>query len=152
VTNLSWDEANDYASWVGGRLPSEAEWEKACRGMDARTYPWGNQAPKERLLNYASTGLGTWTAVGGVQLGASPYGVLDMAGNVWEWTSSPNRPYPYTTGNGGEDPGNREERVLRGGGFKADAGLVRCGVRFADPPDFRSEDLGFRVVVPSHYP
>ncbi len=153
VTNVSWDEANDYSHWVGGRLPTEAEWEKACRGTDARIYPWGNQEPNDRLLNYALGGPRTWTAVGSYPSGASPFGVLDLAGNVWEWTSSLHSPYPYRAEDGREDRKAAGERVLRGGGFTdGAAGLVRCGIRFADPPSFRSEILGFRVVVSLHAP
>ena len=83
VTDVDWDQANSYARWVGGRLPTEAEWEKACRGTDARIYPWGSQPPPSpELLNFADSGLGSVTDVGSYPDGASPYGLLDMAGNV----------------------------------------------------------------------
>ena len=149
VTDVDWDQANSYARWVGGRLPTEAEWEKACRGTDARIYPWGSQPPPSpELLNFDESGLGSVTDVGSYPDGASPYGLLDMAGNVWEWTSSLYRDYPYKADDGREDPESRDARVLRGGSFWDVARDVRCAFRRWDDPDYRGDDYGFRVVSP----
>ncbi len=147
AAGVTWFQAQAYAAWVGGRLPTEAQWEKACRGTDGRTYPWGNQNPTRDLLNYGETGLGTWSAVGSYPSGASPYGALDMAGNVWEWTSSSYAQYPYDPKDGREDPESSEGRVLRGGSFDVSALSVRCANRNYNLPDDRSDYIGFRVVV-----
>ena len=146
VTDVDWRQANAYARWVGGRLPTEAEWEKACRGTDGRIYPWGNDPPTTRFANF-NYYVGDTTPVGNYPSGASPYGVLDMAGNVWEWTSSQYTSYPYDQKDGRENPEGQDVRTFRGGAWKNDDFDVRCALRFVDP-GYGLNNVGFRVVTP----
>jgi len=147
VTHVDWQQAKTYAAWVGGRLPTEAEWEKAACGTDGHISPWGNDAPNDQLLNYNGK-IGHTTEVGSYPSGKSPYGVLDMAGNVWEWTSSKYQPYPYQADDGREELTGNDSRVLRGGSFYGDEGYVRCAYRLNNYPNGRPYDVGFRVVSP----
>jgi formylglycine-generating enzyme required for sulfatase activity len=143
VTYVSWHDANRYAEWVGGRLPTEAEWEKACRGTKGSIYPWGDGVPTSALLTYAGADL---QPAGSHLAGKSPYGLLDMAGNVYEWTSSLKEGYPYVANDGREDQKSVGARVERGGSFKNDDQRVRCAYRDQDSPDTRLDNVGLRVV------
>ena len=152
VVYVSWHEAVTYCDWlseVTGKpyhLPSEAEWEKAARGSDGRIYPWGNRWDAKRC-NKEEGGKGDTTPVGAYPKGASPYGLLDMAGNVWEWTRSITKKYPYDPEDGREDLESAGPRVLRGGAFLNYEWFVRCAYRIRDFLDYLGRDYGFRVVV-----
>ena len=151
VTNISWDSAREFCQWARVRLPNEAEWEKAARGTgsaDARVYPWGNRIPQIPCANYGQdVKTQSTTPVDEFPDGASPYGVLDMAGNVWEWTSTVLADYPYRADDGREDPASREHRVLKGGSFYSpNQNYIRCASRSSSYPQRRRDHIGFRVA------
>ncbi len=154
VTLVSWDDAIAFSQWASQvtgrtiRLPGEAEWEKAARGADSRIYPWGNEAPTKRLSNFAMNVQDTTPAGRYSPAGDSPYGCADMAGNVWEWTSSLYRDYPYRSDDGREAATDRGARVLRGGSFYSGAQYVRCAFRGWYFPGSRVGYIGFRVASP----
>lgn len=157
VVNISREDAQAYIRWLNEklgltgsqafRLPTEAEWERAARGDDGRIYPWGNEFDPWRC-NTQDGGRG-WTSVVGLYSpgGDSPFGVHDMGGNVWEWTSSLMRPYPYDPADGREEaPGPGERVVIRGGGWYYSHKMARCSVREGVLPGYTSESLGFRLA------
>jgi hypothetical protein len=116
VANVSWEQANSYAQWIGGRLSTEAEWEEACQGPEGYEYPWGDEAPTPAVSNFYEH-VGSTVAVGSYPEDASPYSLLDMSGNVWEWTSSLRQPYRYDAEDGREDALAEGARIGRGGSF-----------------------------------
>ena len=155
VVDVTWDDASAFCAWasqVTGRkvmLPSEAQWEKAARGTEGGMFPWGNGEPDTSKLNY-NNNVGGTTKVGKYSpAGDSQYGVADMAGTVWQWTSSLYKPYPYNPNDGREDQYSRDARVLRGGGFSYARWDVRSANRgtLRDNPDNRGGFSSFRVSV-----
>jgi formylglycine-generating enzyme required for sulfatase activity len=148
VVKVSWYGARAYAEWVGGRLPTEAEWEYAARGPEGRIYPWGDDEPTCDLAQYRGCS-GDTVPVDSLPNGASWCGALNMAGNVWEWVADW-YDGDYYARSPSENPGGPEYgsvRVVRGGSFNLTVNIVRCAYRFRYAPNRRSNYGGFRVVV-----
>lgn len=171
VTCVNWHEALAYCDWLTEKLrgweglpmpladhlrgegwrvtlPSEAEWEKAARGLDERIYPWGGEFDSN-LANVRETHVGSTMAVGCLPQGVSPYQVHDMSGNVWEWTRSAEGAYPYEAKDGREDliRSDAVARVLRGGSFYSRSRNARCASRHAFSPHGQYRNYGFRVAI-----
>jgi formylglycine-generating enzyme required for sulfatase activity len=150
VTNISWHDAQAYCEWVGGRLPTEAEWEKAARGgREGQPYPWGNEEPvctsgTENGAQFSGC-VGETVDVG--SFAPNGYGVFDMAGNVWEWVSSCYRDYPFDARDGREDPEAACYHVLRGGSWGYSSNYARVAFRNCCNPGVASNDVGFRCAA-----
>lgn len=132
AVNVSCEEALEYAAWLGKRLPDEEQWEKAARGSEGRLFPWGDEWDGERV-NSAESGRRFLTPVGDFSAGASPYGCLNMAGNVWEWTTTPWEPDSPLMAKKGGCALNFEPHM-------------QCSARFEDPPEMRLRWAGFRLI------
>jgi formylglycine-generating enzyme required for sulfatase activity len=149
--NVSWYEAVAFCGWLGERLgigirlPTESEWEKSSRGPDGRIYPWGDEFDASRC-NASETEIGGTSAVGCFPSGASPYGALDMSGNVWEWCSTKWRESYEEPAD--ENLRENASRVLRGGSFDINLRRVRCAFRVGRDPPLAFRYLGFRVAAP----
>jgi formylglycine-generating enzyme required for sulfatase activity len=152
VVGANFNDAKTYCEWLGKRLPTEAEREKAARGTDGRIWPWGNNFDNAKSNHgkgsnpsYDNSDGYEYTAPVGTELGVSPYGVLNMAGNVWEWTTDDFNPYPGNDKFTHENY-NKGYKVVRGGAYDEDTAELHTANRYGYVPDDKDSDIGFRCV------
>jgi formylglycine-generating enzyme required for sulfatase activity len=152
VVGITWYEAVAYANWLAEktgkpyRLPTEAEWERAAAGTEGRRYPFGSRAHAQ-VANVRDAGIGQTTAVGVFPGDCTPEGLFDMAGNVWEWCSSLDKPYPYVVNNGRENLEGSAARILRGGSFDSARKAIHSTERRPVDPHAVVSLIGFRVAA-----
>ncbi len=151
VINVDWYDAAAYCEWAGRRLPTEAEWERTARGTTGRRFPWGDAEPTRTLANY----LNQWRNGGGLEpvgshpQGASPEGVQDLQGNVWEWVADWYDPHYYEKGplRNPKGPNEGTRKVMRGSGWESEAPVLRSAHRLSSDPKNRNHGLGFRCAL-----
>nr|HPL82324.1 SUMF1/EgtB/PvdO family nonheme iron enzyme [Anaerolineaceae bacterium] len=151
VINVTWEHAQTYCEWVGGNLPTEAQWEKASRGTDGRSYPWGEESPTCQLANFNvgndNICVGDTNIVTAHESGASPYGALNLAGNVWEWVYDWYGPYKEGETRNPLELSTGFTKVFRGGSWEDNNGDIRSANRSDVSPSNVDGRIGFRCVV-----
>lgn len=148
VVTVSWDDANAYAHWADKELPTEAQWEKAARGTEMRLYPWGDEFDPTRCNSWENTIFDTTDVTLFAPRGNSPYGVMDMAGNVWEWCADWYAAdyYAHSPSHNPAGPNHGVLRVLRSSAWSSDRASLRAENRHFYDPDCRNILVGFRCA------